>query len=129
MKITNQKQVYIYITGGYDIPKGSMVLVNHWAIHRDPNYWKDVEKFDPTRFLNENGKLGMKPESWLPFSAGRRVCLGEAVAKPELHLIFASIFQRFKITLPEGTNPEMELGGTGGVVQPAPFKIIVEERK
>jgi hypothetical protein len=32
-------------------------------------------------------------------------------------------------TLPEGTNPEMELGGTGGVVQPAPFKIIVEERK
>ena len=115
--------------GGYDVPKDTMVMINHWALHRDPNYWKDVEKFDPTRFLDENGKLGMKPESWLPFSAGRRVCLGEGVAKPELHLIFASIFQRFKITLPEGTNPEMECAGSGVVVQPAPFKIIVQERK
>ncbi|CAG2252187.1 unnamed protein product [Mytilus edulis] len=79
--------------------------------------------------LNEEGKLSMKPESWLPFSAGRRVCLGESVAKPELHLMFASIMQRFKISLPEGTSPEILIGGGGAVTQPAPFKIIVKERK
>ncbi|VDI54488.1 Hypothetical predicted protein [Mytilus galloprovincialis] len=105
-----------------------MVMINHWALHHDPRYWKDVEKFDPTRYLDGNGKLGMKPESWLPFSAGRRVCLGETVAKPELHLIFATILQRFKITLPEGTNQKVELGGSGNITIPAPYKIIVKER-
>ncbi|XP_071154400.1 steroid 17-alpha-hydroxylase/17,20 lyase-like isoform X1 [Mytilus edulis] len=115
--------------GGYDVPENTMVMINHWALHHDPNYWKDVHKFDPTRFLNEEGKLSMKPESWLPFSAGRRVCLGESVAKPELHLMFASIMQRFKISLPEGTSPEILIGGGGAVTQPAPFKIIVKERK
>ncbi|XP_063431259.1 steroid 17-alpha-hydroxylase/17,20 lyase-like isoform X3 [Mytilus trossulus] len=114
--------------GGYDVPKDTMVMINHWALHHDPRYWKDVEKFDPTRYLDGKGKLGMKPESWLPFSAGRRVCLGETVAKPELHLIFATIMQRFKITLPEGTNPKVELGGSGNITVPAPYKIIVKER-
>ncbi|VDH96707.1 Hypothetical predicted protein [Mytilus galloprovincialis] len=112
----------------YDVPQDTVVMINHWALHHDPKYWKDVEKFDPTRYLDENGKLGMKPESWLPFSAGRRVCLGEVVAKPELHLIFATIMQRFKITLPEGTNSELKLGGSSSNTQPAPFQIIVEDR-
>lgn len=114
---------------GYDVPKGTMVMINHWGLHRDPNYWKDPEKFNPERFLDENGKLSMKPESWLPFSAGRRVCLGETVGKPELHLIFSSIFQRFKVTLPEGINPEMEVTGAGVIIQPAPYTIIVEDRR
>ncbi|XP_052091097.1 steroid 17-alpha-hydroxylase/17,20 lyase-like isoform X1 [Mytilus californianus] len=115
--------------GGYDVPEDTIVMINHWALHHDPNYWKDVDKFDPTRFLDEKNKLARKPESWLPFSAGRRVCLGESVAKPELHIMFASIMQRFKISLPEGTTPELEIAGGGTVAQPAPFKIIVEERK
>ncbi|XP_071136102.1 steroid 17-alpha-hydroxylase/17,20 lyase-like isoform X2 [Mytilus edulis] len=114
--------------GGYDVPKDTMVMINHWALHHDPNYWKDVDKFDPTRYLDENGKLGIKPESWLPFSAGRRVCLGESVAKPELHLIFATIMQRFDITMPDETNPELKLGGSGLIPQPAPFEIIVKDR-
>ena len=68
---------------------GTDVIINHWALHNDPNKWRDVDKFMPERYLNEEGKMGPKPESWLPFSAGRRVCLGESVAKPELHLLFA----------------------------------------
>ena len=103
-------------------------MINHWALHRDSKYWSDVEKFDPNRYLDQNGKLGMKPESWLPFSAGRRVCLGETVAKPELHVIFASIMQRFKISLPEGANPKIELAGGGAIMLPANFEVIVEER-
>ena len=115
--------------GGYDIPKDTMVIINHWALHCDPNYWKDVDKFDPTRYLDTNGKLSSKPESWLPFSMGRRVCLGESVAKPELHLIFSCILQRFKISLAEGTNPVIELAGSDAAIQPANFKITVTERK
>lgn len=131
MKYYHAIHIYLsmFILGGYDVPENTMVMINHWALHHDPNYWKDVDTFDPTRFLNEEGKLSMKPESWLPFSAGRRVCLGESVAKPELHLMFASIMQRFKISLPEGTSPEILIGGGGAAIQPAPFKIIVKERK
>ncbi|XP_052704595.1 steroid 17-alpha-hydroxylase/17,20 lyase-like [Crassostrea angulata] len=92
--------------GGYDVPKGTTVLVNFWALHHDPKQWKDPEQFDPHRFLDENGKMKfIKPESWLPFSAGRRVCLGETFAKPEILLMCANLLQRFEISLPEGVNP------------------------
>lgn len=114
--------------GGYDIPKDTMVMINHWALHHDPSYWKDVNKFDPNRYLESNGKLSLKPESWLPFSMGRRVCLGETVAKPELHLIFSSIFQRFQISLAEGSDPEIKLTGGAGGIHPESFQITIKER-
>ncbi|WAR13174.1 CP17A-like protein [Mya arenaria] len=82
--------------GSYKIPKGTPVMINHWALHHDPDAWDEVEKFKPERYLDEHGKLGPKPKSWLPFGAGKRVCLGEFVAKPELHLIFASLLQRYR---------------------------------
>ncbi|WAR13118.1 CP17A-like protein [Mya arenaria] len=82
--------------GSYKIPKGTPVIINHWALHHDPDAWDEVEKFKPERYLDEHGKLGPKPKSWLPFGAGKRVCLGEFVAKPELHLIFASLLQRYR---------------------------------
>ncbi|WAR13175.1 CP17A-like protein [Mya arenaria] len=82
--------------GSYKIPKGTPVIINHWALHHDPDAWDEVEKFKPERYLDEHGKLGPKPKSWLPFGAGKRVCLGEFVAKPELLLIFASLLQRYR---------------------------------
>uniref|UniRef100_A0A8W8IQX5 Steroid 17-alpha-hydroxylase/17,20 lyase n=1 Tax=Magallana gigas TaxID=29159 RepID=A0A8W8IQX5_MAGGI len=95
--------------GGYDVPKGTTVLIYFWALHHDPKQWKDPEQFDPHRFLDENGKMKfIKPESWLPFSAGRRVCLGETFAKPEILLMCANLLQRFEISLPEGVKPNLE---------------------
>ncbi|XP_061194475.1 steroid 17-alpha-hydroxylase/17,20 lyase-like [Saccostrea echinata] len=117
--------------GGYDIPKGTTVLINIWALHNDPNYWKDPEKFDPYRFLDENGKLKpTRPESWLPFSAGRRVCLGETLARPDILLMCANLLQRFEIHLPEGVKPQ--LGGkvlSEGMDVPVDYKIVVRERQ
>ena len=120
----------ILITGGYDIPKGTTVLINHWALHHDPKYWKDPEMFDPYRFLDESGKMKpAKPDSWLPFSAGRRVCLGESVAKPEMLLMCVNLLQRFEIRLPEGVkaNPEYKMVGFG-VENPSDYKVVVKER-
>ncbi|XP_048745552.1 steroid 17-alpha-hydroxylase/17,20 lyase-like [Ostrea edulis] len=117
--------------GGYDIPKGTTVMINHWALHHDPKYWKDHESFDPNRYLDENGKLKpAKPESWLPFSAGRRVCLGETVAKPEMLLMCANLLKRFEIRLPDGikANPEYRMMGFG-VELPSEYKIVVTERE
>ncbi|XP_011454186.2 steroid 17-alpha-hydroxylase/17,20 lyase [Magallana gigas] len=116
--------------GGYDVPKGTTVLINFWALHHDPKQWKDPEQFDPHRFLDENGKMKpIKPESWLPFSAGRRVCLGETLAKPEILLMCANLLKRFEISLPEGVKPNLEYHMQGfGVELPSDYKIVVKER-
>lgn len=117
-------------TGGYDVPKGTTVLINHWALHHDPKRWEDPDKFDPTRYLDENGKQNpTKPPSWLPFSAGRRVCLGEMLAKPEILLMCANLLKRFDIRLPEGVKPNLEHNLLGfGIELPTDYKIVVTER-
>ncbi|KAK3581603.1 hypothetical protein CHS0354_017462 [Potamilus streckersoni] len=114
--------------GDYEIPKGTMVLINFWALHHDPHQWDEVEKFKPERFLSEGNKLGPKPESWLPFSAGRRVCLGETVAKPELYLIFAGLMQRFTVKFPDGVIPDLTPKGGMIVLYPPDHKLIFEDR-
>lgn len=117
-------------TGGYDIPKGTTVLINYWALHHDPKQWPDPTKFDPSRYLDGNGKLeSTKPASWLPFSAGRRNCLGETLAKPEILLMCANLLQRFDIRLPEGVKPHLEHNLKGfGIELPMDYKIVVKER-
>ncbi|KAL3846938.1 hypothetical protein ACJMK2_017879 [Sinanodonta woodiana] len=114
--------------GDYEIPKGTMVIINHWALHHDPQKWDEVEKFKPERYLTEGNKLGPKPESWLPFSAGRRLCLGEMVAKPELHLFFAGLIQRFMVKFPDGVVPDLTPKGGMVVLYPPDYKLIFEDR-
>ncbi|KAK3086132.1 hypothetical protein FSP39_013975, partial [Pinctada imbricata] len=58
---------------GYDIPEGTIVVINILALHMDPAFWKNVTKFDPSHFIKD-GKLNLKADNWLPFSAGKR-CL------------------------------------------------------
>ena len=62
---------------GYDIPRGTIVQVNSWAIHRDPSNWDDPETFKPERFENTDAP---KAPRLLPFGMGRRACPGNALA-------------------------------------------------
>ncbi|KAK3085605.1 hypothetical protein FSP39_006017 [Pinctada imbricata] len=115
--------------GGYDIPKGTMVLINHWALHNDPTFWKNVDKFDPYRYLTKEGKMDMKPENWLPFSAGRRVCLGEPVARTELLLIASSFLKNFRFKVPPGvTHSIKHRAPAAGTELPELYKVVVEKR-
>lgn len=57
--------------GKYRIPKGTMVVPLQWAIHMDPKLWEEPEKFDPWRFLDEEGRL-IKPEGFMPFQTGQK---------------------------------------------------------
>lgn len=103
-------------------------MINHWALLHDPDYWEDVDRFNPHRFLDSDGKLSPTPESWLPFSAGRRVCLGESVAKPELFLVFATLLQKFRFKLPPGTLTNLEEDEKYFGTMPVKYKIMIEER-
>src|SRR5205807_8073920 len=62
---------------GHRIPRGSTILIPIHAIHHDRRWWPDPEAFDPTRFLPENAKRHHCC-AYLPFGAGRRVCIGES---------------------------------------------------
>ena len=77
-------------------------MVNLWALHHDPKEWDDPEMFKPERFLDEDGKMAPKPNSYLPFSSGRRVCVGEALAKSQLLLSLSLLCQRFKFEAAPG---------------------------
>ncbi|XP_035686681.1 cytochrome P450 2U1-like [Branchiostoma floridae] len=112
---------------GYNIPKNTSVTVNIWSVHHDPNLWPEPDKFDPTRFLNDEGKY-VKRNEVLAFSIGRRVCLGEQLARMELFLFFTSLLQRFTFKLPEGAPKPSEKGIHAALHHPVPFKLIAEPR-
>ncbi|KAK3085533.1 hypothetical protein FSP39_004760 [Pinctada imbricata] len=115
--------------GGYDVPKGTIVMINYLALHTDPKYWKNVTKFDPHHFLQEDGTINHKPDNWLPFSAGRRVCLGEPVVRCELVLIAAHLLQNFDFTASSDANDIPELGHVNAGSEPPQYpKILLEKR-
>ncbi|XP_066279157.1 cytochrome P450 2U1-like [Branchiostoma lanceolatum] len=112
---------------GYHIPAGTQVLVNLWSVHMDPAHWTDPDRFDPTRFLNEQGKV-IRPEQFLPFSIGRRQCPGEQLAKTELFLFLTTLLQHFTFELPGGAPPSTE-GVMGISLSPSSYKIRVRPRE
>eukprot|EP00252_Welwitschia_mirabilis_P023885 TRINITY_DN687_c1_g1_i1.p1 TRINITY_DN687_c1_g1~~TRINITY_DN687_c1_g1_i1.p1 ORF type:complete len:210 (-),score=11.57 TRINITY_DN687_c1_g1_i1:214-843(-) len=90
---------------GYTVPKHSQVLINFWAIGRDPRVWKDPEKFDPERFLNSEMDYRGQHFELIPFGAGRRMCVGLPLASRIVVFMLASLVQCFEWSLPECVAP------------------------
>uniref|UniRef100_A0A0B7BVS1 Cytochrome P450 n=1 Tax=Arion vulgaris TaxID=1028688 RepID=A0A0B7BVS1_9EUPU len=114
---------------GYTIPKGTYILTNLDSVLHDKDTWgADAMSFRPERFIDDNGKLKVL-EQFIPFGIGRRVCLGESLAKTGLFLYMASMFQRFHF-LPSNPNSIPELKYQGGlVVATVPYEVKMVERK
>uniref|UniRef100_A0A6I8PTU0 Provisional ortholog of cytochrome P450 family 2 subfamily AC member 1 n=1 Tax=Xenopus tropicalis TaxID=8364 RepID=A0A6I8PTU0_XENTR len=94
---------------GYFIPKGTQVIPMLTSVLRDKAYFKKPEEFYPEHFLDSEGKF-VKNEAFLPFSAGRRSCAGETLAKMELFLFFTKLLQNFTFQPPPGVEVQLTCG-------------------
>lgn len=110
---------------GYHLPQGTMIMTNLTALHRDPAEWATPDTFNPEHFL-ENGQF-KKREAFLPFSIGKRVCLGEQLAKSELFIFFTSLLQKFTFKAPDNEELTLEFR-TGITLSPVDHRLCAVPR-
>jgi typhasterol/6-deoxotyphasterol 2alpha-hydroxylase len=117
--------------GGYDIPKGTHVLINVWAIGRDPALWDAPEEFRPERFVGSKTDVKGRDFELLPFGSGRRMCPGYSLGLQEIQLSLANLLHGFTWTLPEGMAKEDlrmdELFGLS-TTRKFPLEVVVRPR-
>uniref|UniRef100_A0A3P9NF36 Uncharacterized protein n=1 Tax=Poecilia reticulata TaxID=8081 RepID=A0A3P9NF36_POERE len=110
----------------YTIPKDTMILTMLDSVLHDESMWETPYTFNPQHFLEEDGKF-RKRDAFLPFSAGKRVCLGEQLARMELFLFFTSLLQRFTFSSPPGEKPSLEFK-LGLTRCPKPYRLCAVPR-
>ncbi|XP_070808907.1 cytochrome P450 2J2-like isoform X2 [Pituophis catenifer annectens] len=113
---------------GYKIPKDTMVFVNIQSAHRDESQWKFPNEFNPSNFLNEEGEF-VKPEAFLAFSAGPRVCLGENLARMELFVFFTNILRNFQLSWPDKSQTPDFTPHFAVTQSPSRFKMLLKCRQ
>lgn len=113
---------------GFLIPKGTDVITLLNTVHYDSEQFKTPQEFNPEHFLDANQSFKKSP-AFMPFSAGRRLCLGEPLARMELFLYLASILQNFTLhplVEPEDIDLTPLSSGLGNL--PRPFQLCMRIR-
>jgi cytochrome P450 len=113
------------VIAGYDVPAGTNIMVSPYVIHRNPRYWPDPERLDPTRFAPEQQERRPK-FAYIPFGGGPRSCIGSNFAMMELQIVITMLLQAFRTELAPQPPIEREAiisirpkGGIQFVAEPA----------
>ncbi|XP_022093482.1 cytochrome P450 2J6-like isoform X2 [Acanthaster planci] len=112
---------------GYDIPKGTILVSNLWHDHFDPTVWEEPNVFRPERFLDRDGKV-VRREEINPFGIGRRICLGEHLARMELFIFITFLLHQFTFKKPQDAPPLTLRGINFGTWSPVEFKVCAIPR-
>ena len=99
--VTARTCVTPYTIAGYAIAPGSQLLAPQFAVHRDPRFFPDPDRFDPTRFTAE-AKSSRPRNSYFPFGGGSRQCIAEGLAWMEGTLVLALLARDWQLSLPHG---------------------------
>ncbi|XP_037088164.1 methyl farnesoate epoxidase-like [Pollicipes pollicipes] len=106
---------------GYIVPKDAWLYINLYAIHHDVEYWGDPFNFRPERFIHDGQ---FQPDTHLvPFSVGKRICMGESLGRTEQFLFLANIVHHFEVLTPEGDPAPRFDYQCGARNSPAPFRV------
>ncbi|KAG8445806.1 hypothetical protein GDO86_010552 [Hymenochirus boettgeri] len=112
---------------GYHLPKGTYIIPLLESVLFDKTQFEKAEEFYPEHFLDSSGKFITRP-AFLPFSTGKRICIGETLAKMELYLFFTSLMQKFSFHPPPGESDFDIKPAVGFTSPPIPRKIYIVPR-
>ncbi|XP_044210953.1 cytochrome P450 2F3-like [Thunnus albacares] len=114
---------------GYTIPKDTIIIPLLHSVLKEEKHWATPWSFNPQHFLDQNGNFKKNP-AFLPFSAGKRSCVGESLARMEIFLFMVSLLQRFTFSCPGGPDSidlSPEFSGFANV--PRRYDIIATPRQ
>ncbi|XP_077133889.1 cytochrome P450 2D14-like isoform X3 [Ranitomeya variabilis] len=110
-----------------EMKKGTTIIINLSSVLKDPEVWEKPLQFYPKHFLDENGKF-IKQAAFIPFSAGRRGCLAEQLARMELFLLFTTLLQQLTFEIPSDQARPREDPFYAFTQKPNPYNIHVVAR-
>lgn len=105
------------------LPKGAIILLSPFVLHRHPRVWRDPERFDPDRFAS---RALMAPPRFFAFGAGGRTCLGDELAVEAMMLILADLFRALELELDRSEPARLAFTGT---LRPAPVRMQARLRR
>ncbi|KFQ29508.1 Cytochrome P450 2J6, partial [Merops nubicus] len=107
---------------GFPLSKNTVILANIDSVMFDPGKWETPDQFNPGHFLDEDGNF-VNRDVFLPFSIGHRVCMGELLARMEIFIVFSTLLQAFRFTLPEGVTEFNTKFVFGSTMKPPPYQL------
>lgn len=111
---------------GYDVAKGTQVLVNVWTIGRDPSLWENPTEFCPDRFIGKSIDVKGQDFELLPFGSGRRMCPGYSLGLKVIQNSLANLLHGFNWRLPDKMQPEdLNMEEIFGLSTPRKIPLVV----
>jgi cytochrome P450 len=111
------------VVGGFHVPRGTIVGVAPWVMHRNPTLFPDPERFDPERMGKDRAKERPK-HAYLPFGGGPRTCIGNAFAMMEMQIVLAMLAQAYRFEEQPGFQLELEPSVTLRPARGLPMRLV-----
>ena len=119
----NRRAIRDFKLGYYDVRANTILTMNLYWIFRDPRVWNDPTHFNPdANFPLDGSKRNAAVEHLLPFGIGKRVCLGETLARQEIFLFFVGLLYAFRVEADPNLSIQPKDIGTSGIT---PIRIII----